>query len=250
MINNIYCISVVRDHAMYDKCIRNNPFCRQMSLTAIDNTSENKGIPTRYNEFLEHFDGEGWIIFCHEDWQLDEDILPFLENADTKRLYGPIGSFVKECKHSDFIVTKGRTIQGTKDFSSERMIKIGPREGRVDTFDCQCLIVHHSLIRQYGLRFDERLSFDLYVEDFCVNAYDRYGIESYVLPILCHHYSLGSITDRFHASLEYLREKYRESRKRYSSTVGRHSTFGRNPEKPVYNLRNQPGSIIRYWCKR
>jgi len=235
---------------MYDKCIRNNPFCRQMSIVTIDNLTENKGIAARYNEFLEHFNGEGWIMFCHEDWQLDEDIRPYLEKADPLRLYGPVGSFVKECKHSDFIVTKGRIIQGNKDFSSERMLQIGPKEGRVDTFDCQCLIVHSSLIRKYGLRFDENLTFDLYVEDFCVNAYDRFDIESHVLPIQCHHYSLGTITEHFFTALQYLREKYQGSRKRYSSTVGRLSTFGRNPEKPVYNLRNQLGPILRYLIKK
>lgn len=250
MSNKIQCISVVRNDAMYDKCIRNNPFCREMSLTVFDNNLENKGISARYNEFLEHDANEGWLIFCHEDWQLDEDILPFLEKADPRRLYGPVGSFVKECRHSDFIVTKGRVIQGNKDFSDERMLKIGPKEGRVDTFDCQCLIVNSSLIRDYKLRFDENLTFDLYVEDFCVNAYERYGIESYVLPISCHHYSLGTITERFYASLAYLRDKYRDSKKRYSSTVGRLTTFGRNQEKPVYNLRYQLGTILRYWFKK
>ena len=250
MTDNIHCVSVVRDYEMYNKCIRNNPFCRQMSLVAIDNHTENKGIATRYNEFLEHFDGEGWIIFCHEDWRLDEDIHPYLEKADALHLYGPVGSFVKECKHSDFIVTKGRIIQSDKSFSAGKRLRLGPKGGRVDTFDCQCLIVHSSLIRQFDLRFDERLTFDLYVEDFCVNAFEKNGVESVVLPIQCHHFSQGSIQERFYTSLAYLRDKYHNGKKRYSVTVGHLTTFGKNSEKPIYSLRYYPGPLLRYLFKR
>ena len=120
----------------------------------------------------------------------------------------------------------------------------------MDTFDCQCLVVHSSLIRRYGLRFDERLSFDLYVEDFCVGAYERYGIESHILLMECHHFSQGSIGQRFYEALACLQEKYRSARKRYASIVGRHITFGRNIDKPVYNMHRTLGAMIRYLIKK
>lgn len=44
-------VSVVRDYDMYDKCVGQNKFCRNVRLNPIDNRVENKGISQRYNEF-------------------------------------------------------------------------------------------------------------------------------------------------------------------------------------------------------
>lgn len=44
-------VSVVRDYDMYDKCVGQNKFCRNVQLNPIDNRVENKGISQRYNEF-------------------------------------------------------------------------------------------------------------------------------------------------------------------------------------------------------
>ena len=104
--------------------------------------------------------------------------------------------------------------------------------------------------REKGLRFDERLSFDLYVEDFCVSAFEEYGIESRILPLECRHYSLGTIGQRFYESLSYLREKYANAVKRHATIVGRLETFGRNSEKPIYYLHRTLGAWLRYWIKK
>ena len=58
----------------------------------------------------------------------------------------------------------------------KKIVRLGRRVKtgiKVQTFDCQCLIIHSSLINRYKLRFDENLTFDLYVEDFCANANEK-----------------------------------------------------------------------------
>ncbi len=59
-------ISVVRDFEMYDKCVGANPYNAGAELHPIDNRVENKGIPTRYNEFLDAYDYSkpDWFVFA------------------------------------------------------------------------------------------------------------------------------------------------------------------------------------------
>ena len=79
----------------------------------------------------------------------------------------------------------------------------------MDTFDCQCLIVHSSLVERFSLRFDENFTFDLYVEDFCISAFENHGVISRILPMDCRHWSYGSVSDRFMRLKEYLSSKCR-----------------------------------------
>lgn len=250
-MSKVYMVSVVRDYQMYGKCVKDNPWCKDLTLVPLDNLKENKPITVRYNAFLDSLQEEGWVIFCHEDWRLDCDILPILERLDKNFIYGPIGVFVEECEHADFIHINGQVTHSAKDGKRRRVIHGVEKEARVDCFDCQCIIVHSSLVKKYGLGFDENLSFDMYAEDFCVNAYERFGIESRTVYIPCTHFSRGNINERFHKSLDYVREKYRGGKKRYATIVGRHNTFGGgNPDKKVCTYRNTLLAKIRYYLNK
>ncbi len=88
----------------------------------------------------------------------------------------------------------------------------------VGTVDCQCLIVHSSLIEKYNLRFDENLSFDLYTEDFSIYAREHYNIPTKIMQVDCHHYSFGKLTERFANSYKYLQNKYKKTRFAYITT--------------------------------
>ncbi len=246
MSENIYMVSVVRDYEMYDKCVKNNPWCRDLTLVPVDNLQENKPITVRYNAFLDTLQGEGWMVFCHEDWRLECDLRPILEGLDKNMLWGPVGVFVEECRHSDFVHLNGRVKHSQKGGEGMRVVQGLEEWARVDCFDCQCLIVHSSLVKRYGLRFDENLFFDMYVEDFCVNAYERYGILSHTVRIECTHFSKGDINTRFHKALDYVREKYKNGKKRYATIVGRHNTFGCNMDKPIHTYRNSFIPRLRY----
>ena len=118
------------------------------------------------------------------------------------------------------------------------------KKGIVDTFDCQCLIVHSTLIGKYSLRFDPSFSFDLYVEDFCINSFEKYGIVSKVLPMKCRHWSHGKLTDRFYSSKSYLGGKYSGI---YTTTAGG-AMIGNTGAKKVISFKhsifNHPE---KYW---
>ena len=96
-------ISVVRDPAIYDKTIKNNNYVKKddIKLTYLDNTIENVGISRRYNSFLEqfNFDDPSWLVFCHEDWEILEEILPpKLEKLDKNCIYGSFGAKLQNNK--------------------------------------------------------------------------------------------------------------------------------------------------------
>ena len=242
--------SVVRDVAMYERCVLGNPYFKGADLVMLDNRVENKTVTERYNNFLDGVDDDRWIVLCHEDWELKEDLQDVLEKLHKDKLYGPIGAFIEEKKTVDVLVMKGRVEQSPKDGGRTIIIRGKEPVGRVDTFDCQCIIFHSSLVRQYSLRFDENLRFDMYVEDFCVNAYEKAGIESHAISIACHHHSGGKLSQSFKDSVEYVRKKYSKSKKRYTTIVGHLNTFGGDSSRPVFKWKRIPWIILRYkWSK-
>lgn len=203
-------ISVVRDFDLYDRIVRNNPWNRDAGFMYFDNREENIGIPERYNSFLDTYDYDtpAWFIFCHEDWEAKEDMSSKVTGLPRTYLYGPIGARLLKAGKKYHRFNIGRCEQSERDGSRHKIEQGIFRQGPADTFDCQCLIVHSSLIRKYGLRFDDRLTFDLYVEDFCINAREKFGIQSIVLKIKCQHYSYGNITERFMRLKDYVGSKY------------------------------------------
>ena len=236
MEQEIVIVSVVRDFGMYETCVRDNPCLAGCRLVCIDNREQNRPVPVCYNEFLSS-DSSGWLVFCHEDWQVLEPLQPVLERLDPAHIYGPIGVFIEERPFCDHLLVRGTVRQSGKDGVNPVLVRGLEPEGRVDTLDCQCLIVHASLVARAGLRFDERFAFDMYVEDFCAAAFEKAGILTYAIPLDCLHRSAGRIARPFRQALRYVREKYPVSRKRYATIVGHLNTFGRHPHKPVRKIK-------------
>ena len=207
-------ISVVRDFNMYNQLIKDNPFYPiDTNFICFNNNDENLTIPIRYNSFLESYDysNEDWFIFCHEDWELKENLEKRLNKLDKNSLYGVIGTSLNWNGHSDY--TYGEIENSNKDGSN--LIKIGNYNNElveVGTFDCQCLIMHSSVVEKYGLRFDKKLTWDLYVEDFCIFARENHNIPSKILQLKCQHYSFGKITERFYKQYTYLQKKYKNAK--------------------------------------
>lgn len=231
---------------MYRKCVSDNHFLEGCRLVTIDNRAENLPVTARYNSCLDSAEPDEWMVFCHEDWEVLEPLKPLVESLDPSCIYGPVGVFVEERRRADVIVMRGSVIQSTKNGRKQITINGKDPSGRVDTFDCQCMIVHSSLVRKHGLRFDPKLGFDMYVEDFCVSAYEKAGIESRAVPIKCHHHSAGSISSSFLGSLEYVRRKWAVSKKRYATIVGHLNTFGGDSRKKVYKWKRIPHIMLRY----
>ena len=214
-------ISVVNDYTLYDQCVRHNP-CVQgnpaICCTPLDNTQEDLPATYRYNCFLNHYisDEETWFVFCHNDWEIKEDIIPKLALLDKKKLYGPIGAKLYTTKFGNSIhEVCGACYEKKRDGTNERIQKGKRKETAttVDSFDSQCLIAHSSLVKKYKLRFDENLSFALYVEDFCFHARLNHGIESNILQLDCCHWSQHkplSECSPYTEALAYLDNKYKQ----------------------------------------
>lgn len=212
---NIVIVSVVRDFAMYEKCIRTNPYCRGCEFAPIDNREMNAGIPVGYNSFLasRSANEDAWYVFCHEDWQPLENLGERFVDLDRESLWGVIGASTRVrwgIYHQWQLL--GTIEECQKDGRARRVIGTAVEKGcPVETFDCQCLIVHSSLIRRHHLRFDECLTFDLYVEDFCIAAKERAGVISRVLPLLGCHWSGGRVLPRYYEQEAYLNDKWIDS---------------------------------------
>ena len=209
---DIYQVSVVRDFEAYERFVRKNRFCVSLEFVAVDNRVSNESLPLCYNRFLDGYDyaHDAWLIFCHEDFELREDIAPLLDGQDRMALHGVVGAarrgfagFGKQVIYGN-MTERGRSGDG----GEWHVGKCITRATEVEAFDCCCLMVHSSLIAKYGLRFDERLEFDLYVEDFCAAAKVKYGIRSFVHPVKCCHHSGSRATERLYRHLPYLKEKY------------------------------------------
>lgn len=205
-------VSVVRDFDLYRRCLRENPKCSGVQFVAFDNTSNNQPIPVRYNSFLDGYDysHETWFMFCHEDFEPQEDISALLATADRSALHGVVGGVRRGFAGFGRQVIYGNMTERRRDGEGEeRRVGRGiERMVEVEAFDCCCLIVHSSLIQKFHLRFDERLLFDLYVEDFCAAAKVFHGVRSFVHPVKCCHHSGSRATERLYRHLPYLKAKY------------------------------------------
>lgn len=240
-------VTCVRDYNMYGKFIKNNPMCRSFELLDICNLKDNRPIPLRYNSVIDGIGGnsDDWLIFCHEDFELLEDITPLVARLDKDCLYGAVG-----CRRIGLFgfgmqLTLGNIVERNRDGSGGawRVAKQIKKPEEVETFDCCCIIMHSSLVMKYGLRFDEQLEFDMYVEDFCANAKTKHGVRSFVVPIECCHHSGSRATDRLYRHLPYLREKYPNN-----NFVGPLTYFGNlNWQK---RLQDRVMAYVRKWLSR
>ena len=205
--HDIKIITVYINQDMYDSFFTNNFYVNCYALIGIDNRSQNRGLSSIYNEIIDDFiDEDCWLFFVHEDFKINSD-LHVIDQLDPGCVYGTFGV---RLEHGYIPVAYGRHICSNKDGSSP--VEVGvhiTQPVKVQTLDCQSILLHTSLLSKYPmLRFDESLSFDLYVEDFCVNAQERYGIEIKVFPLDFQHYSHGNTTQRYYDFLQYLAAKY------------------------------------------
>ena len=250
MTQEVAIISVVRDPRMYERCVSANPFCSDCRLVTLDNRDANLPVTVLYNKAICNLLKEGfngWMVFCHEDWQAGTRLADAFAGLGEDSLYGVVGVDVESWPKADLMVVKGSIWQGSKDGGSSFFFSGRDAEGKVGTFDCQCLIVHSSLFSDRELRFDENLRFDMYVEDFCAAAAERYGINSYVIPLKCTHWSKGSISGGFRESMDYVRDKYAGAKYRYASIAGHKNCFGARAGKRLLKWKDKPwNAFVRF----
>ncbi len=215
--SNCVFVTVVRDHEMYARLIRNNAANAGAEFVAFDNLAENMSITRRYNSFLDGWDysRKAWFVFLHEDYEFLEPVGPLLDRVDPRCIYGTVGA--RSTQPGDDAVW---AVNSNRD-GSDLSLYGRPISKPVDvlTSDCNCMMVHSDLVRDFHLRFDENLTFDLYTEDFEISAFERYGIRTKVLGAANHHYSFGNICRRFFVQRRYLLEKYSSAKRVYGTTT-------------------------------
>jgi hypothetical protein len=211
-------ITAYIDNDLYGRCVVNNPHIKdnaEIKCAGFNNTKDNKHVSVRYNQFLDswNYDDEAWFIFCHSDWELLEDMTPLLAKLNRGAIYGPIGAVVKKRFGKIINECRGYCRERSRDGSESRILSCKKqRTGTiVDTLDAQSMIIHSSLVKKYGLRFDESFAFDLYCEDFSAWAKMKYGIKTRILRIECRHNNIAKNMDGrddYYRMLDIFNEKY------------------------------------------
>lgn len=205
-MHNIKLVTVFITPEMYSRFFTSNINVNCYDLIGIDNRRLNRGLPIIYNEVIENkINDDCWLFFVHEDFEVKCD-LTIIDSLDRKSIYGTFGINLEY----DAPVGYGKHICSRKDGSDP--LDVGNEvldTIKVQTLDCQSILVHTSLLANHtSLRFDENLTFDLYAEDFSINAQERHGIDVKVFPLKFQHYSYGKVTARYRTGLRYLAEKY------------------------------------------
>jgi hypothetical protein len=145
-----------------------------MSQATIFKNKQNLSLPFFYNQFADS-NKDSWLVFCHQDFILNQNLDDIVKTLDINAVYGVIG------------VREGlKVLVGSiKQFDSTVLgVKINSPEP-VQTLDECCLIIHSSLFRK-GLRFDEKFKFHFYGADICMQAFAQ-GFGVYALQIDCKH---------------------------------------------------------------
>ena len=205
-------VSVVRDEACYQRCVRNNPHLAGARFVRFDNTVENIPIPIRYNSFLDQMpEDTGWIFFAHEDIELREDPRPKLNRRSPLFPCGLIGT---RTICNAVILPFGEVSDSDRDGGRPHLNRpplpyTALLGSRAENFDCCGFFVHADTFRAWGLRFDPKCEWDLYAEDLCFQFIQQSGHTVSIVPIEAHHWSRGNtFTAHFQQALAYLNTKY------------------------------------------
>ena len=87
-------ITVVNDFIRLNTALLQSPGINKDNIIIIDNTLDNRTISYRYNSVINELlkdPNPEWLVFCHQDFRFNEDILPRLLYLDKNYIYGPIG---------------------------------------------------------------------------------------------------------------------------------------------------------------
>ena len=206
--------SVVTNQTQYHALVKQNPFLKDCICHFATNTPAcNISVATHYNRFINEKilpeKQEGWVIFCHQDFEWLEDPAAVLDKLDPQIIYGPTGMQRIEYHWGSYKFTTGKSYcQFPAGPFVVGIYSVHPQP--VDTLDCCCVCVHSSLLKKYSLRFDDVFDFHCYVEDFCLNAREK-GVQVYAIQLHCKHYSNGKLSRLFFERYNTLLHKYPQS---------------------------------------
>ena len=162
---------------IFDSCFSAGKGVRGWPVVALRN-DEGLGLGEAYNLLVSgYLDKDVWLVFCHQDFILNESLLPKLAGLSWRGVYGVCGSRLGASS------LLGRIKQTDNSFVGAYV----SGAVSVDTLDEMCLIVHSSALR-CKLRFDERFTFHFYGADLCLQA-SQLGFDVMALQVDCQHKS-------------------------------------------------------------
>jgi SAM-dependent methyltransferase len=152
-------------------------------------------IPKLYNQMAAPYLNQNvWLVFCHQDFILHENLGNLLAGKDANAVYGAIGCRLEKQFFGQIKQTDGSLIG----------LKLGETPTPVQTLDEMCLIIHSSAFAKLE-GFDSRFNFHFYGADLCMKALSS-GLGVYSLRIDCKHSSRTVHGDV--RSSEYLESKH------------------------------------------
>lgn len=202
------------------------------------------GLPEVYNAAIAECPSDRHLLFVHDDVYLHDLFLQHrvaeaLRHADVVGLAGsrgsdlsqpswglgfdadlkPVGWQTAQSRPPEGIVLSGAVSHVSRylEPGDPRSHVPAPSLGLYGNFPTECdlldglfLACDVGLLREHGVRFDERLRFHLYDLDFCRTA-KRAGLRLSTWPILVSHGSGGNFdTDEFRAAARTYLEKWKE----------------------------------------
>jgi SAM-dependent methyltransferase len=198
-----FCV-VSNDSSILDSCFKRGVSYEIGNAVVYDNPN-GVGVPVFYNRYVkENVLGQpdGWHVFCHHDFVLNQELKPVLSLLDAYSVYGCAGV------RGNFPLL-GRIKQTDDSFQGIRLVGSEP----VESLDEMCLIIHSRLFKE-GLRFDEKFDFHFYGADFCMQASCN-GFNVQALQLDCQHKSRTLTGDLWSASYKRCKRLFAEKYKRF-----------------------------------
>ena len=243
--SKVHIVTVVNDFYVYNETIKDNQYMKDCELIVRDNTQEDISIAQRYNDFLENHLHEisphDWLVFCDQGFCFLEDFKDVLKTLAPNAVYGIMGARAKrkfswrKFKFVNEIVKIGGVTQDLESHVPHKRRKAG-KVSQVDTLDGCCLIVNAELLQDFHLGFSEKLPFYFFVEEFCLAAYYKYKIKSYVLPLDAYYVAPTEFPPEYYESRDYLKAEYQLKDFASYATVDMHPTR--------YSLDNMVETVI------
>lgn len=214
-----YIVSAVSNILNFERYFIENPCLREgwHFHPIINKRHEPHG--SLYNSFLNALpDDAEWVIFSHDTLEFMDNPLHALQGLPQDSLYGALGARIAyNADAVPLIECWGKIVECASD-SPSRVLGNAFRHleklPEVDSLDSVCLIVHAQVIREHDLRFDGILRV-LYGENFCLHAFDAYGISSRIAALELHlHASIFPLDEDLQQDAAMLAQRYVNTRPR------------------------------------
>ena len=207
-----------RDYFLNNPFLRERPNIKLVQWLTEVNADGNIDQGRAQNEFIESCDlsEDAWLFFVHADYEILDDLDQVFAPLDRNCLYGPHGQVKAKYRnkyYSIYLNSHPQENRHDKGFNpGNTNLDLVGDNARVECLD-SIIAIHTSLLRRYPkLRFDNKLTIHLAIEDICINGLLNYGIESRELFINANHHGEHVFTtllqSEFTRYKDYLTEKY------------------------------------------